>query len=178
MKTPFKFRTAVLPVLALAMLHATSSQADGFRDKAWVVSSTPVYERFNEPHRECWTEQVGYETVRSGKRDYGGAVLGGIVGGLLGNTIGKGSGRSVATAVGAATGAIAGDRIDNRDNDVRENRRPRYEERCEVSDNWGQRLTGYNVVYRYNDRDYTAFMSQDPGRFVKVRVHVSLLEDR
>jgi uncharacterized protein YcfJ len=176
MKTPFKFSAALVPVLALAVLQAAPAQADGFRDKAWVVSSTPVYERINEPRRECWTEQVGYESVRSGKREYGGAVLGGIVGGLLGNTIGKGNGRSIATAVGAATGAIAGDRIDNDGNEVRETRRPRYEERCQVEDNWSQRLTGYNVVYRYNDREYTAFMAQDPGRFVKVRVNVSLAE--
>ena len=166
----------LLPALMLGLFQAMPSQADGFRDTAWVVSSTPIYERINEPQRECWSEQVGYESVRSGKREYGGAVLGGIVGGLLGNTIGKGSGRSVATAVGAATGAITGDRIDNNGNEVRESSRPRYEERCRVEDNWSQRLTGYNVVYRYNGHDYTAFMPYDPGSSVKVRVNVSLAE--
>lgn len=169
-------KNLILPALMLGLLQSMPSQADGFRDTAWVVSSTPVYERINEPRRECWSEQVGYESVRSGKREYGGAILGGIVGGLLGNTIGKGSGRSVATAVGAATGAITGDRIDNNGNEVREYNRPRYEERCRVEDNWSQRLTGYNVVYRYNGHDYTAFMPQDPGSSVRVRVNVSLAE--
>lgn len=166
----------ILPTLMLGLLQTLPAQADGFRDTAWVVSATPVYERFNEPRRECWSEQVGYERVRSGQREYGGAILGGIVGGLLGNTIGKGNGRSVATAVGAATGAIAGDRIDNNGNEVREYSRPRYEERCRVEDNWSQRVTGYNVVYRYQGRDYTAFMPYDPGSSVKVRVNVSLAE--
>lgn len=165
-----------LPVLMLGLLHAAPGMADGFKDTAWVVSSTPVYERINEPRRECWTEQVGYERVRSGNHEYGGAILGGIVGGLLGNTIGKGNGRSVATAVGAATGAIAGDRIDNDGNEVREYRRPRYEERCSVTDNWSQRLNGYNVVYRYNGHDYSTFLPYDPGSTVKVRVNVSLAE--
>lgn len=173
MKTTSKL---LIPALMMGLLSATPGWADGFKDTAWVVSSTPVYERINEPRRECWTEQVGYERVRSGDREYGGAILGGIVGGLLGNTIGKGNGRSVATAVGAATGAIAGDRIDNDGNEVRTTRRPVYEERCNVTDNWSQRLTGYNVVYRYNGHDYNAFLPYDPGSSVKVRVNVSLAE--
>ncbi|MEW5770107.1 MAG: glycine zipper 2TM domain-containing protein [Pseudomonadota bacterium] len=174
MKTANKLLISGLTLLGVGA--TLPAQADPFRDTAWVISSTPVYERYNEPRRECWSEQVGYESVRSGKREYGGAVIGGIVGGLLGNTVGKGSGRSVATAVGAATGAIVGDRIDNDGNVVREYERPRYEERCRVEDNWNQRLTGYNVVYRYNGHDYTAFMPYDPGRTVKVKVNVSLAE--
>lgn len=173
MKTARKF---LLPLLVLGLLPAAPGMANGFRDTAPVISSTPVYERINEPRRECWTEEVGYERVRSGDREYGGAILGGIVGGLLGNTIGKGNGRSVATAVGAATGAIAGDRIDNDDRPIREYRRPLYEERCSVTDNWSQRLTGYNVVYRYNGHDYSTFLPYDPGSAVKVRVDVSLAE--
>lgn len=173
MKTTKKF---ILPTLMLALTQAMPATAGGFKDTAWVVSSTPVYERVNEPRRECWTEQVGYERVRSGDREYGGAILGGIVGGLLGNTIGKGNGRGVATAVGAATGAITGDRIDNDGNEGRVYRRPIYEERCGVTDNWSQRLTGYNVVYRYNGHDYNAFLPYDPGPSVKVRVNVSLAE--
>lgn len=169
-------KTLILPTLVLALTQAMPATAGGFKDTAWVVSSTPVYERVNEPRRECWTEQVGYERVRSGDRDYGGAILGGIVGGLLGNTIGKGNGRGVATAVGAATGAIAGDRIDNDGKEVRVYRRPIYEERCSITDNWSQRLTGYNVVYRYNGHDYSAFLPYDPGSSVKVRVNVSLAE--
>jgi uncharacterized protein YcfJ len=173
MKTPHKL---VISTLMLTLAQAVPAMADDFKDTAWVVSSTPVYERVNEPRRECWTEQVGYERARSGDREYGGAILGGIVGGLLGNTIGKGHGRNVATAVGAATGAIVGDRIDNDGNESRPYRRPIYEERCSVTDNWSQRLTGYNVVYRYNGRDYHAFLPYDPGPSVKVRVNVSLAE--
>jgi uncharacterized protein YcfJ len=168
--------TLILSTLTLGLMQALPAQANGFRDTANVVSSTPIYERINEPERTCRSEQVGYERVRSGGRDYGGAVLGGIVGGLLGNTIGKGSGRSVATAVGAATGAIAGDRIDNDGYETREYRRPIYEERCSVTDHWSERLTGYNVVYRYQGHEYNTFLPYDPGPTVKVRVNVQLAE--
>ncbi len=150
--------------------------ASGYQDTAWVVARTPVYEEVNTPRRECWTEQVGYEYSTS-SRSYTGAVIGAIAGGILGNQIGKGSGRTVATAVGAATGAIVGDNIDN-DGQRRERvaGQPRYEERCRVVDQWERRLTGYDIVYRYHGREYSAFLPYDPGSSVRVRVQVSLDE--
>ena len=54
------------------------------------------------------------EARPAGRRDYGGAVVGGVAGGLLGNQVGRGHGREAATAVGAVVGAIAGDNIANR----------------------------------------------------------------
>ncbi|MGQ9686780.1 MAG: glycine zipper 2TM domain-containing protein [Thiobacillaceae bacterium] len=149
---------------------------DAFHDTAWVVARTPVYEEVNTPRRECWTEQVGYE-YSSPSRSYGGAIIGAIAGGILGNQVGKGTGKTVATAVGAATGAIVGDNIDNdghRSQPVAG--RPIMEERCRMVDQWERRLTGYNVVYRYQGREYTAFLPYDPGSSVRVRVQVSLAE--
>lgn len=149
---------------------------DVFHDTAWVVARTPVYEEVNTPRRECWTEQVGYE-YSSPSRSYTGAVLGAVAGGILGNQIGKGTGKTVATAVGAATGAIVGDNIDNDGHRGQQvSSRPVLEERCRVVDQWERRLTGYNVVYRYQGREYTAFLPYDPGNSVRVRVQVSLAE--
>lgn len=144
-----------------------------FADTARVVSSKPVYEAYNEPRRECWTERTGYTYERE-DRSYGGAVLGAIVGGVVGNQFGKGSGNKAATAAGAAIGAITGDNIDN--GDRRAYRRPVEEERCRTVDNWSRRVTGYDVVYRYQGQEYTAFLPYDPGPTVKVRVKVSLDE--
>ena len=138
-----------------AVAFSTPGMAAGFQDRAEVIGSTPVYESVNEPRRECWNEQVGYETTR--QRDYGGAVLGGLVGGLLGNQLGKGSGRTLGTAVGAATGAIVGDNIDNNGHQAVAGA-PRYEQRCRQIDNWSRRLTGYNVAYRYQGQTYSAFI--------------------
>ncbi len=148
---------------------------DAFQDTAWVVARTPVYEEVNTPRRECWTEQVGYE-YSAPSRSYGGAIIGAIAGGILGNQVGKGTGKSVATAVGAATGAIVGDNLDNDGHRYQQVSRPRYEERCRVVDQWERRLAGYNVVYRYQGREYTAFLPYDPGSTVRVRVQVSLAE--
>jgi len=165
------------PALMLALIFSASAQAAGFQDTAWVVASTPVYESVNQPRRECWSEQVGHDSVGSRDRSYGGAVLGGLVGGLLGNQIGKGTGRHWSTAVGAATGAIVGDNVDNDGRGYRgETRQPRYEERCRRLDNISRQLTGYNVTYRYQGHEYNAFMTDDPGRSVRVNVNVSLAE--
>ena len=178
-------RKLALATLVAALAASTGAWAkppfkrdfqDVFQDTAWVVARTPVYEEVNTPRRECWTEQVGYDYSMP-SRSYGGAVIGAIAGGILGNQIGKGTGRSVATAVGAATGAIVGDNIDNDGHrGERVATRPRYEERCRVVDQWERRLSGYNVVYRYQGREYTAFLPYDPGSSVRVRVQVSLAE--
>jgi uncharacterized protein YcfJ len=168
-------RTLITSALTMAVLGLGTAQASPFQDTAWVISSTPVYESVNNPQRDCWNEQVGYERQRS-SRDYTGAVIGGIAGGLLGNTIGKGSGRSVATAIGAATGAMVGDNLGNDSYEYRAPARPRYEQRCRSVDNWSRQITGYNVTYRYQGHDYTDFLPYDPGRTVKVNVKVSLAE--
>jgi uncharacterized protein YcfJ len=166
-------------VLTLALLCGTGmafanpGPAAWFQARADVVSSTPIYESFNEPRRECWNEQVGVEAPR--QRDYGGAVIGGLFGGLLGHQMGKGSGRDWGTAVGAATGAIVGDNIDNSGRQTVAGA-PRYEQRCREIDNWSRRLTGYNVTYRYEGQIFTTVMPYDPGPTVRLNVNVSVAD--
>jgi len=188
MRAIYPTRKFIIPALLLALFNAAPSQAGGysantgFQDTAWVVASTPVYESINEPRRECWDEQTGYDNVRSraygevSNHNVGGAILGGILGGVLGNTIGKGDGRKAATAIGIATGAITGDKYGKDDRDYRDESRPRFEQRCRSVDNWSRKLTGYNVTYRYQGHEYSSFMPYDPGRSVRVNVNVSLAE--
>jgi uncharacterized protein YcfJ len=88
--------------------------------------------------------------------------------------VGRGDGRIVATALGAATGAIVGDRIDNDDRPY--GYRPRQVERCRVSDNWRQVLTGYNVVYRYQGRDYATTLPYDPGEWLALNVSFTVAD--
>ncbi len=144
-----------------------------YSDYATVVASTPIYEEVNSPRQECWQEQAGYERER--ERSYGGAIVGGLVGGVLGNQVGKGTGKAVATAVGAATGAIVGDNVNNSGHAASASR-PRYEERCRTVDRWERRLTGYDVTYRYQGREYSALMPYDPGNRVRVVVDVKLAD--
>ncbi|OIO83030.1 MAG: hypothetical protein AUJ88_00605 [Gallionellaceae bacterium CG1_02_56_997] len=100
-----------LIALSLASLFGNVYAAD-FVDNARVISSTPIYERVNEPRRECWTETV-QGTPR--ERSMTGSVVGGVAGGLLGSQVGGGSGSTAATGVGAVAGAVVGDRVSNPD---------------------------------------------------------------
>ncbi len=167
-------------IIVSAMLLATTSTvalADSgmsFTDRAQVVSSTPIYQQVNEPHRECWTETVGGES-RSGDHSYGGAIVGGLIGGLLGNTVGRGNGRTAAAAVGAVTGAMVGDNIGNRDS---YGYQPRQVERCRVQDNYRQVVAGYNVVYRYRGRDFTTTLPYDPGNTLTLNVNATVAQNQ
>lgn len=177
----------IAPALLLALFASTPGMAGNaasssvFQDTARVVASTPIYESINQPKRECWEEEVRYETRRYDRRasdsNVGSAIFGGLVGGVLGNSVGKGDGRKAATAIGAALGAIAGDSYaDNRRGYVSGEPRVQVEQRCREVDNWSRRLTGYDVTYRYQGHEYTTFMPFDPGSKVRVNVNVSLAE--
>jgi uncharacterized protein YcfJ len=157
--------------LILLSLLAVCGQvaATDFVDTARVVSSTPIYERVNEPRRECWNESVQGAPK---ERSMGGAIIGGIAGGLLGNQVGGGSGRTVATAAGAIGGAIVGDRVGNSDQQPGS----QQVERCRDVDNSREVIKGYNVTYRYNGRNVTSTLSYQPGD--TVQVGVGLIDDQ
>ncbi len=177
------------PVLAaLAAAFAISSgvvQAghDGrygdniFPDRAKVVDTAPVYERINEPRRECWTEQQRHEHREYYRNDNnsGGAILGAIVGGLVGSTVGKGNGKVAAAAVGAATGAVIGDRWNDRDGGYDYVERP--VERCRMVDNYRQQLVGYDVTYRYQGREFTTRLPYDPGEWLSLSVSFTVADE-
>jgi uncharacterized protein YcfJ len=198
---PGKYVTpAIAPALLLALFASAPAMAgnaassSAFQDTARVVASTPIYESINQPRRECWEEEVRYETKRyestqyepradrrSSNSNVGSTIFGGLVGGVLGNSVGKGDGRKAATAIGAALGAIAGDNYaDNRRSYtggyVSSEPRVQVEQRCREVDNWSRKLTGYDVTYRYQGHEYTTFMPFDPGSKVRVNVNVSLAE--
>ncbi len=105
-------RLALIPLLATA---AVGLHAETYVDNARVRSVDPQYESVSVPRQECSSQWVNEHRRTGGRRDYGGAVLGGVAGALLGNQIGRGHGREAATAVGAVVGAFAGDNMANRD---------------------------------------------------------------
>lgn len=164
--------TVLTAVLAFGASAAQAGHDHGYHDRAKVVSSTPIYERVNEPHRECWTE---YETrrVQASSNNTGGAILGAVVGGLVGSTVGKGDGRVAAAAVGAATGAVIGDRWNDGSN-YRHVERP--VERCRKVNSFHQEIVGYDVVYRYNGRHYSTRLPYDPGKWIDLKVDFAVAE--
>ncbi len=105
-------RSALFVLLASATA-AFGAQAHTYSDNARVVGVEPQYENVSVPRQECRSDWVS-EARPAGRRDYGGAVVGGLAGALLGNQVGRGHGREAATAVGAVVGALTGDNLANR----------------------------------------------------------------
>jgi uncharacterized protein YcfJ len=167
---------ALLAASGVAQAGPGRGDSDGFAARAQVLSSTPVYDTINEPRRECWTETVGYETRSVRKDNPGGAILGAIAGGLIGSTVGKGNGKVAAAAVGAATGAVVGDRW--KDGDRRYESRPAQVERCQTHDNYREVISGYDVRYRFQDREYSTRLPYDPGKWLTLNVSFSVADDQ
>ena len=175
-----KSRFAITPLLAVlltasGLAHADYESRDSQMVRARVVASTPVTSRISEPHRECWTETEGYETRRVGSGSTGGAVIGAIAGGLLGSTVGKGDGRVAAAAVGAATGAVVGARVGG--GNERYESEPRQVERCRVSEHQRVVVTGYDVRYSFEGREYMTRMPSRPGKWINLEVSHRVVDD-
>lgn len=167
----------LLAASGAAQASPSRGEIDGFTTRAKVLSSTPIYETINEPRSECWTETIGHET-RSYDRgsNTGGAILGAIAGGLIGSTVGKGDGKVAAAAVGAATGAVVGDRWNQ--GGTRYESRPQQVERCQTYDNFRQVVSGYDVRYRFEGREYATRLPYDPGKWLTLNVSFSVADDR
>lgn len=160
-------------ILSLASGTTMADDDHDFRDRAKVISSTPIYEQISEPRRECRTEYESRETYRNGNNT-GGAILGAVVGGLVGSTVGRGNGKVAAAAVGAATGAVVGDRWNDRGGGYARDEYP--VERCRVSENYRQELVGYDVTYRYNGRNFSTRLPYDPGEWLSLNVNFSVAD--
>ena len=124
-----------------------------------------------------------------GDRTFGaGTVIGAIIGGVIGHQLGGSSGgRDVGTGVGIAVGGLVGNQIDNtpptapgyapqaagpaRVDYVPETRTV---QRCRTVYDSRDEVTGYNVAYRYQGRDYTTRMAYDPGATMKVQVNLAV----
>ncbi len=152
-----------------------------FTDRARVVSVEPVYRRVKIPKetRECHEEVIesSYE-VRGGPGM--GTLVGTIIGGVIGSQLGQGNGRRVATAAGTVIGAAVGHDMESRTRGSRVvEAAPRVERRCtrRVRYEEVEELEGYRVTMRYRGRILTRMMDHDPGRFVRVRVLVTPVED-
>jgi len=161
-------RLALVPLLATA---AVGLHAETYVDNARVRSVDPQYESVSVPRRECTSQWVN-EVRRTGRHDYGGAVLGGVAGALVGNQVGRGHGREAATAVGAVVGAFAGDRMGNRDRWDQYDEVPREVTTCRTVSEAQTRIVGYQVNYEFRGQQFSTLMRENPGPYLQVRVSV------
>lgn len=148
-------------VLFSAMgLLATAGQGVSAQEAGRVISSTPLVQQVAVPRQVCNNQPMVIQQPNSGA----GAVLGAIAGGAAGNAIGHGSGRAAATILGLVGGAALGNSI--------EGSGAQYQNvpQCTTQTFYESRTVGYNVVYEYAGREYTAQMAQDPGATVPVQV--------
>lgn len=145
-------------------------------DYARVTHVEPIVRqvRIETPRRECWNE-ARYVDSRPHISDPavgGRTLLGGIIGGVIGHQFGSGSGRDAATVAGTLIGAGVGydSAARRRSPGVREE----VVQRCDVryEEEYEERIEGYRVSYRYNDREYKTRLAYDPGERIRVRVAV------
>lgn len=148
---------AVSAVAAAAMASVPASAMDIL---ARVISSTPVVQQVAVPRQVCSNEAVVMQAPKSGA----GALMGAIAGGAAGNAIGNGGGRAAATMIGLVGGAILGDRIEGPNNQVQN------VQQCSTQTYYENRTSYFNVVYEYQDTQYTAQMPNDPGLYVRLQV--------
>ncbi len=193
-------KTLTKSVLILASLGTLGAAPAVFAtqpDVATVVSATPVYNRVSSPRRECWNEQVtAYEeqrvrrpetreVVRESREPSGsGALLGAIIGGAIGHQFGNSSGdRDRGTAAGAVIGGLIGSDIERNTSGtyyrtsrevVEVQRVPvtRDVQRCQTVQDTREEISGYDVVYRYNGKEFTTRMAYDPGPTLPIEVSV------
>lgn len=147
--------------LFLISALALASGASFAQEAARVISSTPVIQQVAVPRKVCTTEQVATQGQKSGA----GAIMGAIAGGAAGNAIGQGSGKAAATVLGLFGGAILGDHIEGGSAGGVEN-----VQRCTTQNFMESRTLGYNVVYEYAGRQYSAQFPNDPGPTVQLQI--------
>ena len=166
-------KTMIIATVSTALFAAGAANAGrgwqdrSFVDRARVLDVDPIYATVETPVTEtvCHRERVRH----GGKHDdFIGTVAGALVGGVVGNHFGHGKGRDFTTAVGAMTGAVLGNKVARQG----KSRGHGTETFCEDVTRYEPReeIVAYKVKYRYRGEVYKTRMSQDPGKYVEIRV--------
>ena len=172
MRVTFKPRRTLAATAVVIGAFALPAQAESFTQWAPVMRATPVYTHISEPRQECWVERVTTDEYVDRQGVPLGAIVGGITGGVLGNQIGSGRGRDVATVGGAIAGAAIGNTVDLDRAGVQVAPVTRDVDRCRSVDVGRDVVDGYDVTYRFQNRDLVTRLPYHPGDRLQVRVDV------
>lgn len=140
-------------------------------DYARVVRAVPLYEtvRFPVDEQVCWEEQ----TWQPRRHSAAPVLLGAVIGGVVGNQFGHGDGRVLTTVAGATVGGAIGHNVAH--NSYRGGAYPVSQTRCEIQRNWRteQRITAWDVAYKYHGTVYHTRTQEQPGKRIQVRVNAA-----
>ncbi len=171
MKIKKRLPAYLLAGVVAAVSTGSSANEPGHAIEVPVVSSSPVYQvvRINTPQEECWQEAVTVPTKSNSNTP---EILGAIVGAGVGRLFGDGRGQDAATVAGAILGGSIGSDLENKN---ASGNQVQYQQRCRVVDQYRdeERLQGYDVTFKLNDRLYTTRTRNDPGSSIKVNFTVS-----
>jgi uncharacterized protein YcfJ len=161
--------------LAAVVLIPSVAFAGVTYDQARVVDVRPLYETvsYAVPREQCVEQRV--QTGGGGGVSPALPVLAAIAGGALGSAVAHGhNNKQAGAAIGAVFGGAVGYDV------ARRNATPRYvtygtQEVCSTVSEWHeeQRISGYNVSYRYLGNTYSTVTQNPPGDTVRVRVDVT-----
>ncbi len=144
--------------------HRHESSAVVYAD---VISVVPIIEYVysSQPVRECRTVgTVSYERQSAGP----GLLLGGVIGGAIGQDIARSTGNDVAIVAGTLIGAAIGHDISHTRTTVVT--QPQYECNSHQHQHREERITGYQVQYRYAGRIYSTHTDRHPGDHIRVTI--------
>lgn len=133
---------------------------------AEVLSAVPVTKTTKIPREECHDEAVVHQKPVKDTNRIAGKVIGAVVGGALGNQVGGGNGKKVATVAGAVAGGYAGDKVQG--NMQEKNTYTTIEQRCKTVYDSREDVTGYDVTYRFQDKESSLRLDYDPGKRIPV----------
>ena len=151
--------------------------------------STYDERRVRRVQPDSYNDSRNYVSSGSGREGTGaGAVLGAIIGGVVGHQFGGSTaGRDHGTVAGAVIGGLIGNSIESDSRSGYSNgdsnyRRAAYDiervpvtrdvQRCSVVNDYREEVRGYDVRYRYGNREYTTRLAYDPGQTMPVNVEV------
>lgn len=145
---------------------ATYSVVNKGPEYAEVLAVEPVKEQIKTPREVCKDVTVTRQAPVKDQHQVVGTVLGAVAGGLLGNQVGGGNGKKLATVAGAVGGGYAGNKVQegmqNRDTYTT------TQTRCNTVNDISDKVVGYNVKYKLNEKIGQVRMDRDPGNQIPV----------
>jgi uncharacterized protein YcfJ len=182
-------KTRILSIAASLLILSSATYADNYKHSdnynysdnsehanrqtrhkyAKVIDVQPIYQNvsYYEPQQECRYEQ---RATRSNNNTTA-VIVGSLLGGAIGNELGH---KKSNKRVGAVAEAILGGSIAN---DVTRGNRSYYgqqEQVCTTTQQvrYEEKITGYNVAYRYLGETYYTRMDRRPNDKIKIEVSV------